>query len=327
MDNIDKLKLFNDLFNKRLSPIEAKDFLVHLYNNGETTEDILQATKLMRENAILLPIDDSLKDNLIDNCGTGGDKSGSFNISTTVSIVLNACGCIVAKHGNRSITSKSGSADVLESLGVNLNLSLDKQSTMLQEVGFVFMFAKNHHPIMKYIMPIRESISHRTIFNILGPLTNPASATKQLIGVFDRDYISKIATVIKALGAKSAMVVSSRDNMDEISISDITYATVLRNDKLIDIEIDPQNYGFKLYDKREILGGTVLQNSEIMYNILCNKEEGAKRDIVLLNSGVALFVDGIAQSVEHGIEMARESIVDLKTKKSLEKIVKISNQL
>jgi anthranilate phosphoribosyltransferase len=327
MDNIDKLKLFNDLFNKRLSPIEAKDFLVHLYNNGETTEDILQATKLMRENAILLPIDDSLKDNLIDNCGTGGDKSGSFNISTTVSIVLNACGCMVAKHGNRSITSKSGSADVLESLGVNLNLSLDKQSTMLQEVGFVFMFAKNHHPIMKYIMPIRESISHRTIFNILGPLTNPASATKQLIGVFDRDYISKIATVIKALGAKSAMVVSSRDNMDEISISDITYATVLRNDKLIDIEIDPQNYGFKLYDKREILGGTVLQNSEIMYNILCNKEEGAKRDIVLLNSGVALFVDGIAQSVEHGIEMARESIVDLKTKKSLEKIVKISNQL
>jgi anthranilate phosphoribosyltransferase len=327
MDNIDKLKLFNDLFNKRLSPIEAKDFLVYLYNNGETTEDILQATKLMRENAILLPIDDSLKDNLIDNCGTGGDKSGSFNISTTVSIVLNACGCMVAKHGNRSITSKSGSADVLESLGVNLNLSLDKQSTMLQEVGFVFMFAKNHHPIMKYIMPIRESISHRTIFNILGPLTNPASATKQLIGVFDRDYISKIATVIKALGAKSAMVVSSRDNMDEISISDITYATVLRNDKLIDIEIDPQNYGFKLYDKREILGGTVLQNSEIMYNILCNKEEGAKRDIVLLNSGVALFVDGIAQSVEHGIEMARESIVDLKTKKSLEKIVKISNQL
>ena len=327
MDNIDKLKLFNDLFNKRLSPIEAKDFLVYLYNNGETTEDILQATKLMRENAILLPIDDSLKDNLIDNCGTGGDKSGSFNISTTVSIVLNACGCMVAKHGNRSITSKSGSADVLECLGVNLNLSLDKQSTMLQEVGFVFMFAKNHHPIMKYIMPIRESISHRTIFNILGPLTNPASATKQLIGVFDRDYISKIATVIKALGAKSAMVVSSRDNMDEISISDITYATVLRNDKLIDIEIDPQNYGFKLYDKREILGGTVLQNSEIMYNILCNKEEGAKRDIVLLNSGVALFVDGIAQSVEHGIEMARESIVDLKTKKSLEKIVKISNQL
>ena len=233
MFNAAKLR-FDDIFENRLPEEEVREYLVELYERGETAAEIAGAASAMRDHLIPLPVHYDLKEKLIDNCGTGGDGSNSFNISTTVSILLASCGCYVAKHGNRSITSKSGSADMLEALGVNLNLSLENSAKMLEDVGFTFMFAQNHHPCMKYIMPIRKSIPHRTIFNILGPLSNPATVSKQLIGVFDKSYINKLAYAMDMLDAKRTMIVSSKDGMDEISISDITYASSLYNGKIED---------------------------------------------------------------------------------------------
>jgi len=317
------LSTFEKLFSNQMSEIEAKALLVSLYEEGESAQEIAAAAKVMREHAIKLPVSASLQDKLIDNCGTGGDKSNSFNVSTTASLLLASCGSYVAKHGNRSITSKSGSADMLEVLGINLNLAPSEQVKMLEEVGFTFIFAQNHHPAMKYIMPIRKSLSHRTIFNILGPLTNPAGVKKQLIGIFSDAYISKVASALDILGAQHTMVVSSRDGMDEISICDITYASYEGKE----IIIDPQNYGLRLADKEAIIGGDAGENAMITEGILTGAIQDAKRDIVLINTAAALMVDGKARDIQDGLEIARESLDSGKAKKHLEKIIEVSKKL
>ena len=326
MFNMAKLK-FDDIFENRLPEEEVREYLIELYNRGETAAEIAAAASAMRDHLIPLPVHYDLKEKLIDNCGTGGDKSNSFNISTTVSILLSACGCYVAKHGNRSITSKSGSADMLEALGIKLDLTLENSAKMLEDTGFTFMFAQKHHPAMKYIMPIRKSISHRTIFNILGPLSNPATVSKQLIGVFDKSYINKIATALDMLETKKSMVVSSNDGMDEISISDISYATSLDNGKIEDFIIDPQNLGFKLASTEEILGGDAIENAEITKEILSNQLIGPKLDIVLLNAGAALVVDGKARDMKDGIDIANDAIKSLKAKDKLEELITVSSKL
>ena len=233
----------------------------------------------------------------------------------------------MAKHGNRSITSNSGSADMLEALGINLSLPLEHLSTMLVETGFCFMFAQNHHPAMKYIMPIRKSLNHRTIFNILGPLSNPATVSKQLVGVFDKSFIGKITEALNMLDTQRAMVVSSKDGLDEISISDITYASTLINGKIEEFIIDPRDYGFKLASKEDILGGDAVLNASITRNILEGKEQGPKLDIVLLNSAAALMVDGKAKDMKEGIELAIETIESGRAKDKLEEIISVSNNL
>lgn len=253
MFNTTKLK-FDDIFENRIQEEEIKEYLLELYERGETASELAGAASAMREHLIPLPITEELRQKSIDVVGTGGDKSYSFNISSTVSILLAACGSYVAKHGNRSVTSKSGSADMLEVLGINLNLSLESTAKMLEETGFGFMFANNHHPAMKYITPVRKQIPHRTIMNILGPLSNPAGVTKQVIGVFDKSYINRIAAALDMLDSKRAMILSSNDGMDEISVSDITYATLLINGKITDIEINPENYGIALSSKDDIVG-------------------------------------------------------------------------
>lgn len=326
MFSMDKLK-FDDIFENRLPQEEVRDFLIKLYEEGETAEQIAAAADAMRDHLIPLPIHYSLKDELIDNCGTGGDKSNSFNISTTVSLLLVACGSKVAKHGNRSITSKSGSADMLEELGINLNLSIEDQVKMLEETGFTFMFAQNHHPSMKNIMPIRKSIPHRTIFNILGPLSNPATVSKQLIGVFSDEYIHRMITALSLLDTKRAMVVSSKDGMDEISISDVTYATILIDQRTSDFIIDPREYGLGLYPKDEIIGGNAKENAQITRDILEGKVIGAKLDIVLINAGAALFVDNRAKDIKEGIKIAREAITSGKAKEKLEQIISFSKSI
>jgi anthranilate phosphoribosyltransferase len=323
---MDKLK-FDDIFENRLPQEEVRDFLIKLYEDGETAEQIAAAADAMRDHLIPLPIPYKLKDELIDNCGTGGDKSNSFNISTTVSLLLVACGSKVAKHGNRSITSKSGSADMLEELGINLNLSIEDQVKMLEVTGFTFMFAQNHHPSMKNIMPIRKSIPHRTIFNILGPLSNPATVSKQLIGVFSDEYIHRMITALSLLDAKRAMVVSSKDGMDEISISDVTYATTLIEQRTSDFIIDPRKYGLDIYPKEDILGGNAKENAQITRDILEGKVVGAKLDIVLINAGAALFVDNRAKDIKEGIEIAREAITSGKAKEKLEQIISFSKSI
>ena len=321
-----KLK-FDDIFENRLDNEEVKKYLIELYNRGETAEEIASAASAMREHMVHLALPQDVQEELIDNCGTGGDKSNSFNISTTVSILLSACGCKVAKHGNRSITSNSGSADMLEALGINLSLTIPKQIEMLNKCGFVFMFAINHHPAMKHIMPIRKSIDHRTIFNILGPLSNPASVHKQLIGVFNKEYVSKIAQALTKLNTKRAVVVSSADGMDELSISDITYCAFVERGSVHEFTIDPREYGFDLYPKSEIEGGDAIENAKTTRGILDGSITGAKRDIVLLNAGVALLVDGKVNSTEEGIEMARDTINNDLAIKKLDEIIEISNSL
>ena len=320
-------EMFEKLFNNELSEQEAKDFLVKLYENGESSSDIADAASVMREHSVKLPVPSELQDELIDIVGTGGDKSGSFNISTTVSLLLAATGAKVAKHGNRSITSNSGSADVLEALGINLNLAPAEQVKMLQEVGFTFIFAINHHPAMKHIMPIRKSLTHRTIFNILGPLTNPAGAKKYLLGVFSPEFIEKMANALLELDTKRAFVVSSQDGMDEISISAPTDFAYVEADKVSTGVIDPQEHGFKLAPKEAILGADASENAITTRGILSGEIEGAKRDIVLLNGSYALFADGSARDIKEGIEILEHTIATGKALEQLEKIIEISNKL
>jgi len=316
------LEKFKLLFENKMSEDEAKKFLVEMYEKGETATEIAAAAKVMREHSIKLPVPEDLKEKLIDNCGTGGDKSNTFNISTTVSIVLASGGCYVAKHGNRSITSKSGSADMLEALGINLNLKPAEQVKMLEDTGFCFIFAQNHHPAMKYIMPIRKSLTHRTIFNILGPLTNPAGVTKQLIGVFSPDYVEKIVDALVMLDSKRSMVVSSLDGMDEISIEADTRAAFYDGNRIKEMIINPNDYN--LAGKKEnLIGGDAKENAKITLSIL-DGERSDRRNIVVLNAAAGFMVDGKVDDLRSGIEMAEYLLDSGKAKEKLQEIIKVS---
>ncbi|MDQ7046584.1 MAG: anthranilate phosphoribosyltransferase [Sulfurovum sp.] len=318
---------FEKLFNNEMSTDEARSFLIDLYEKGETSEDIAAAASVMREHSIGLELSHDLKEKAIDIVGTGGDKSGSFNISTTVSLLLASMGCVVAKHGNRSITSNSGSTDVLEALGINLDLSVDNKIKMLEETGFCFFPATDHHPAMKHIMPIRKSIDHRTIFNILGPLTNPAGTQKYLLGVFDPSFIRRMADALVTLGAKRAYVVSSYDGMDEIGLAGKSAFAFVENGSVTEGEIDPEAYGFELAPKEAIQGGDAHFNAQITRDIFSGKEQGAKRDIVVLNAAFALFVNGGLKNIEEAIEKVKSGLDSGNTVKHLKFMVETSQKL
>lgn len=318
---------FEKLFNNQMSEQEARQFLVALYEKGETGADIAAAASVMREHSIKLNLPDALREKAIDIVGTGGDKSGSFNISTTVSLLLASMGCVVAKHGNRSITSNSGSTDVLEALGINLDLSIENKIKMLEETGFCFFPATDHHPAMKHIMPIRKSIAHRTIFNLLGPLTNPAGAQKYLLGVFDPSYIKVMAEALLELDTKRAYVVSSQDGMDEIGLSCNTSFAYVEAEHISEGEINPETFGFKLAPKEAIQGGDAAFNAQITRDIFSGEEQGAKRDIVVLNAAFALFVDGGVRDIEEAIAKIEAQLDSGKTREHLNFMAKISEQL
>ena len=318
---------FEKLFNNEMSQDEARTFLIDLYEKGESGTDIAAAASVMREHSIKLDLSDELRDKAIDIVGTGGDKSGSFNISTTVSLLLASLGRVVAKHGNRSITSNSGSTDVLEALGINLDLTIDNKIKMLEETGFCFFPATDHHPAMKHIMPVRKSIEHRTIFNLLGPLTNPAGAQKYMLGVFDPTYIKRMAEALLELDTKRAYVVSSHDGMDELSLSGNSSFAYVEDNRISEGEINPEALGFTLASKETIQGGDAHVNAQITRDIFLGKEQGAKRDIIVLNAAFALFVDGNVRDIEEAIEMAKEGIDSGKAAKHLEVIADISNKL
>jgi len=319
---------FTQLFEHKMSDAQMKAFLESMQLDENTSiESIAAAAEVMRSFAVALPVDETIKNKAIDIVGTGGDKIGSFNISSSTSILTAACGAMVAKHGNRSITSKSGSADVLEALGVNLSLSVEQNARLLEEAGWCFMFAQNHHPAMKFIMPVRKSIPVKTVFNVLGPLTNPAGIKKYMLGVFDKSFTTKMAEALKLNGATSALVVSSQEGMDEVGISGITYATRLQNNTITELEIDPQSYGLSLYPLEAIAGGDAQQNAKIMLDIFNNTASDAQRDIVLLNTACSLVVDDLARDIQEGLEMAREALANARAKKKLKQIVEISNKL
>lgn len=319
---------FTQLFEHKMDDAQMKQFLESMTLDENTSVDsIAAAAEVMRSFAIPLPISESTKNKAIDIVGTGGDKIGSFNISSTVAILVAAADCVVAKHGSRSVTSKSGSADMFESLGVRLDLEIEQSAKLLEECGFTFMFAQNHHPAMKFIMPVRRSIPNKTIFNILGPLTNPAGVKKSLLGVFDKAFVPKMLEALRINGANSAMVVSSKERMDEISISDISYASRLHNGIVTEFEIDPEVYGIKRVPLEAIIGGDAEQNAQILRDIFDNKATDAQRDIVLINAAASFMVEGLARDMQDGLEIARETIQSKKATQKLKQIVEISNKL
>lgn len=327
--NYDESKVaFTSLFKHEMSESVMREFLLSVTLDEHTPVDsIAAAAEVMRTFALPLPISKELSSSALDVVGTGGDKIGSFNISSTVALLSAACGSTVAKHGSRSITSKSGSADMFEELGVRLDLSIQSTARLLEETGFTFMFAANHHPAMRFIMPVRKSIPDKTIFNILGPLTNPAGVKKSLVGVFDKAFVPKMAEVLKINGSTSAMVVSSAEGMDEVSISDVTYATQLRDGKLREFIIDPQEYGIKRAALKAIIGGDAKENAQILHNIFNSKATDAQRDIVFINTACALMVDGHARDIQDGLEMAQEAIKNCRGNKKLKQIIEISHKL
>ena len=319
---------FTSLFNHQMSDAEMRSFLLNMKLDQNTTvESIAVGADVMRSFALPLPISDDLRLKSMDIVGTGGDKIGSFNISSTTALLVSACDVDVAKHGSRSITSKSGSADMFEALGVRLDLSIEKSAKLLEEAGFTFMFAQNHHPAMKFIVPVRKTIPDKTIFNILGPLTNPAGITKSMLGVFDKAFVPKMAEALKLNGATSTIVVSSAEGMDEVTISDVTYASQLKDGVVKEFIIDPTEYGIQRVPLKAILGGDAKENAQILYNIFDGSATNAQRDIVLINSALSLMVDGSARDIQDGLEMAREAIDTKKAQEKLQQIIEVSNKL
>ncbi len=327
--NHEEVKIeFTKLFEHQMNDKQMRDFLLSLKLDEMTPVGVIAAAAdVMRSFATPLPISEELRERAIDIVGTGGDKIGSFNISSTSSILTAACGATVAKHGNRSITSKSGSADVLEALGINLTLSVEQNRRLLEEARWCFMFAQNHHPAMKFIMPVRKSIDIKTVFNVLGPLTNPANIKKYMLGVFDKAFIPKMVEALKINGAKSALVVSSQEGMDEISISGVTHATRLKDNRFEEFEINPEDYGLKYAPLEAIAGGDARENAKIMFNIFDSRATDAQRDIVLLNTAASLMVDGLARDIQDGLEMGREALANACAKKKLKQIIELSNKL
>ncbi len=282
-------------------------YLMALRMKGETPEEITGSARAMRTKATNVPT--KFNGDLLDTCGTGGDKSGTFNISTTVAFVAAGAGIPVAKHGNRAATSKSGSADVLGALGVNLDLTPQQVGECVDEVGIGFLFAVKLHPAMKYAIGPRRQMQIRTIFNILGPLTNPAGATRQLMGVFAGDLTDLLAHVLKNLGSKSALVVNGYGGMDELTITGPNRVTQLHEDgSITTYELDPQELGFEGSSITELRGGEPEDNAAILRGVLDGSIQGAKRDIVLLNAGAALWTAGKADDLPGGISLARETI-------------------
>lgn len=289
-------------------------FLTALNKKGETVEELTAAVSVMRKHVTRIRTD---KEVVLDTCGTGGDRKGTFNVSTIVAFVASGCGITVAKHGNRSVSSRCGSADILEALGININMSVDRIEKCLDEVGIAFLFAPNLHPAMKYAMPARKQIGSRTMFNILGPLTNPAGATHQLVGVYDRHWLEILAQVLANLGCVHALIVHGIDGLDEITTTAPTLIAEEHNGRLNNYEVAPEDFGFKRARLEDLVGGSAFNNAKILLDVL-NGKSGPQRDIVLLNAGAAIYVSDKAGSIKEGIELAKVSIDSGKALKKLE---------
>ncbi len=293
---------------------QISGFLIALRAKGERSAEIAGFAQAMRDKMTKIEsVDDA-----IDMCGTGGDASGTFNISTAASFVVAGAGVPVAKHGNRSMTSKSGSADVLTALGVDITLPPEKVSECIKTIGIGFMFAPSLHPAMKYAMGARKALGTRTVFNILGPLCNPAGVDRQLMGIFEGSLTDKVAKVLKKLGSKHAMVVHGYDGLDEISTTASTKISHLQEDNTIEsTAVSPADFGMVKASLEDLKGGEPDENAVIIKNILNNTDQGKKADIVILNAGAGIFVGGKSKTLKEGVEVARASI---KSGAALEKL-------
>jgi len=297
-------------------------FLTALRIKGETVEEITAAVRIMRDKATKI----KAPEGVVDTCGTGGDMSQTFNISTATAIVVSAAGVPIAKHGNRSVSSRSGSADVLEALGVKIDLPPEKVEKCLFETGFGFLFAPIFHPAMKYAIGPRREIGIRTIFNILGPLTNPAGAKRQILGVFADRLTEPLARVLGNLGARDVMVVHGEDGLDEITISDGTKVSRFRNDEVETFYLSPEDFGLERSPVSSLVGGDRNENAEILLRIF-RGEKGPKRDIVLMNSAAALVVAGKTEDLREGLMIAAEAIDSRNALRKLEEVIRVSNKI
>jgi len=307
----------------QISPIEIAGFMVAIQSKGPTINEIAAAAGVMR--AASNKVNISKKNSLIDTCGTGGDSLQTFNVSTISAIVASSAGAIVAKHGGRSVSSKSGSADVLESLGVNVNLNFEQLGKLVDDIGIGFMFAPNYHPAMKHVAPVRKDLKLRTIFNLLGPLTNPASAKNQIVGVYSKELTYIFAEVLKKLGSEHVLSVHGADGMDEISITGKTYIAELKNGNINEYEFDPKEYGFNLGKIEDIEVSDIEGSKEMMIGIL-NGEKNTARDITILNSGAALYVSGICLDFESAFAVAGKMIDEGHALKKLNLLIEKSNE-
>jgi len=288
------------------TPAQIGGFLVGLRMKGESIDEISAAATVMRELSTRVEVDAK---HLVDTCGTGGDASGSFNISTASAIVAAAAGARVAKHGNRSVSSKSGSADVLEAAGVNLDIDPQQVGACIEEVGVGFMFAQKHHSAMRHAIGPRREMAVRTIFNVLGPLTNPAGAPNQVIGVFDGDLVEPLAHVLKQLGSRHVMVVHAEDGMDEISISAKTRVAELKDGQVSSYTISPADFGIEITNSSDLRVDGVEQSLAKIQSVLSNTP-GPALDIVSMNAGAAIYVSGVADSLAQGIQKAKAAIAE-----------------
>ena len=296
-------------------------FLVALRIKGETIDEIAGGAEVMREKATPIV---TVRPDLIDTCGTGGDDSGTFNISTTVAFVACGAGLAVAKHGTRSISSQCGSSDVLTALGVNVEASPEKVGECIDEVGIGFLFAIALHGAMKHAIGPRRELATRTVFNILGPLTNPAGAKRQLLGVFDGALTEALAGVLRELGSDQALVVHGSDGLDEITLTGPTQVSELRDGQVSTRQIHPGDFGLQTVSAEALKGGDADHNARILRGIL-DGEEGPQRDVVLLNAAAAMVVGGLAEDITTGLEVARESIDSGKARQALDRLVEVSN--
>lgn len=314
--------VMDEIMSGQATPVQMSSYLTALSLKGETIDEITASAAGMRAHCI------KLLHNLdvLEIVGTGGDGSNSFNISTTSSLVIAAGGVPVAKHGNRAASSKSGAADVLEALGVKITLTPERSAEILKKINICFLFAQNYHIAMKYVAPIRKELGIRTVFNILGPLSNPAGANMELMGVYDQSLVEPLAQVMANLGVNRGMVVYGQDSLDEISMCAPTSVCEIRDGKFTSYEITPEQFGYERCEKGALTGGTPAENAEITKAILKGEEKGPKRQAVCLNAGTALYIAGKAASIEEGVKLAESLIDSGAALKKLEEFVEETNK-
>lgn len=315
------LEAMTQIMDGHVSEIEIASFLTGLAERGETAEEITGAARVLRAKAktIKAPPD------TVDCCGTGGDGTGTYNISTAVALVSAACGVPVAKHGNRAASSKSGAADVLEQLGVNLTMPADALELALEDIRFAFLMAPNHHSAMKHVAPIRKKLGVKTIFNLLGPLSNPAGTKLQLVGVYDKKWLLPVATALQKLGSERAWVVHGSDGLDEITTTGPTFVAILDNGKITGREITPDEFGLIPVKPEALRGGDAVENAHALRQLL-NGEKSAYRDVVLANTAAVLCIHGSAQTLLEGAEKAASAIDNGHAEKTLNDYIKFSQQ-
>ncbi len=318
------ISVMTEIMDGRATSAQIGAFLIALRMKGETPEEIAGAARVMRRKAIAVPVNLGKDEVLVDTCGTGGDGAGTFNVSTTAAFVVAGAGCKVAKHGNRSVSSRSGSADVLEALGVNLSLSPEGVAQCIEETGIGFLFAPGLHPAMKYAIGPRREIGVRSIFNLLGPLTNPAGANVQLMGVYDPDLTTILAEVLGRLGTLRAWVVHGEGGLDELSLLGPTVVAEWNGGQVSQLVITPEDAGLEPCSPEDLKGGGPKDNAQITLDILSGRK-GPKRDMVVLNAGAAIFLAGKAPSLRAGIELAQETIDSGRAMNKLEALKTASN--